>query len=1529
MDSFGSRMECVAPLQPNLHKVIVTHWKSETAKDTYTFNDGNDKTLSIFPDDTIIKAIHKICASFGKKEIPYVWHNKQSLLFSARSDWKGYHVNPWKAEKDNNSQLKPVITHKSNGLIESISHINIVFKSDIPIYASNEHYFPDISQSFPSLQELQMENKVLETLWTVPYEEHQRIQNKEKGCNYTNISFRAVPKRIPENFHLSNMFDTLHASASVPFIQWMDHISRIMYKVYQNHNIPSNLLQLWTNVEKLPKVNSCLIMYLTLPRKSLYAKVFVDTKGALQITYHIDQREKVDGSVIKQNMEQFMKHLSTLTGITYDISENDVSFRTELKTTKTALAQVASSVSKLIPIFHTLKYSPGKIDLIYKRSSNYHNNIQVSEYIQSNIQLGISIQEIIENLLEMGLSESDVKMYVEQATNEDLTAQNTKKIDIGTFVHITNHSYGFRVDIKHAPSIAEARRCLHWIRCVILSIKTKAIAQAAVQAVQPVASPTVSPTAVSKSSTKSKTKTPSTESAESGQSSASDLDFLGGAVGKDKQRYFLNRLQEADPAIFSGTVDYARMCGVTSFRQPVVITKAQKEQLEKQGYGKNIDNTIEYGSDPSNQNVYFCPRIWCPSSEVPIAPGEKCPQGEEPIKLYEHSAWDNDPKTPHYIGFHKNKGDNGLCLPCCFKKPSAPAKLNECLVPTSTTQKQKQKKQPGKAPTSPVAVVPAKEDAYLMSQGAPLPEGRSGTVPQVIHEIILPDVSYQLCAKALSTQECLARRGMGQSSDALLDAIAYTLKMPSKKKLVQHIIKLLDPYTFVQLENGNVLFAFAPNEAIIPKQNQQLKQLLKHLETFPKYVDRFGLQDVVEACKDLSNASVTTKYRVSRELSILHAYNGFISYLQSDEVKNPHHLFDLLKRVGYLLVLWDRNQSDQITLQCPYFANLKHLLAKHENSRKTIMLMRDGPYYEPIELKKRNQEGTPVIDTNYTTKLDSAFAACDANDIEQQVVNSILALQRWIQSMLFSPKPLLLSKAVIGPDYRIKLLITNNGTIIKIPNKGISVGNAYQLPIQSFVYHEDIQGQSYTITVLSRDFDLFANKLNTLGYGYDLGRLINVRTELNTYQTILVIPPAVETPVIYTAADDEQHQIILSADRRSKRWRELQVLVSKTFIAHYDTLVKPLLKKRREERVHILMNTFPSIPEKKKLQVIIEEIPFEHGYDALVNWARNVGAQQNYTFFTPEIKEVKKEWVFSQNAIDAGIPNFVLFPFKGARPDTKYTPDVSNDDMVKLTRAQPSVVGTVDAVDAVDMLDLDHVQRQSLPSKWTQIKAYEWAKYKVWQRKAYTRNSLPSLLKWISQNIHVPFVWEDVQYMRNKHVFMALKDKESMLVLLEDPSFLALWMKAFNKSYKQPKQIWERCFEKTPMQQTEKLWLENMNSDMIWPMDIDLYHAAVLLDCTILLILNRSKYGASEGDRGALSDLSMSSALYASKYQESHLYKRPLIILYKETNKDAPYATYSVVVNDQQKFLYSSLKECPKDIEKLVEYHLQHRSFTF
>jgi hypothetical protein len=636
-------MECSVPYDNELPSLTLYEWTDRNTYKSHTLNQDGSEVL-IFPDDTLVRVATKIAVLLGKNTLPYIWQKQRSILFVVKdTPWKGYNVNPWMATSDVHMNSKPTMEYIYKQLLGDTNSLHVVFPESLPnSLRVNAHYFPNLNVRIPTLRAVVKEDDILKKLSTYTSTDHRKMM-RETGndCVFSRILFQGTPLAKVDNPHfLQDLFNNTPVDNFIPFMQWMDDQSRILYKVYAKHTIPSTMMKHWTSYDRLPKTDTGITMYSPLfstGNRHMYARIFIDLSGEVVVTYHIDAKEKISLETIKQHQWKVFDHIARYTGISHTVSQDGISVRTEIIDNDLSLSAYASYISNMLPIFHVLKYQAGKIDVVFKRAKNYEDGIQLGEYIRSKLQMGIPVQEVVATLIELGIPESDITNHL-QSANDAAQQVDAKKIEAGTLVHITKLRYGLKIHIENASSIEDTRRCLHWLRACVLRMKSM---QPAEQPVLRQRSKTPSPLSSSSSPSPSKRQRSSSASTKSNRLAESigseELDFIdGGAIGKEHQRYFLNKLQEADPALFNDSEsNYARMCQASAFHQPVVMSIEEKAKLLAEGYGDAIDNVIEYGSDDQHKHAYFCPRIWCPVSKIPltyekyVANNRKCPSGED------------------------------------------------------------------------------------------------------------------------------------------------------------------------------------------------------------------------------------------------------------------------------------------------------------------------------------------------------------------------------------------------------------------------------------------------------------------------------------------------------------------------------------------------------------------------------------------------------------------------------------------------------------------------------------------------------------------------------------------------------------------------------------------------------------------------------------------------------------------------------------------------------------------------------------
>lgn len=1524
--------------------ITIYRWIDNNHKITYVFGDSksneikniNFVPLPIFYDDTIDTVLKKVAAGitwFHKNDKnkltkidlpPYIW-NKQSNLrfkvsFKQHNDSVKYPINPWESAKlPIIKNIDAVDYYDQNQL--NANHFNIVLFNDLPKdIRENAYYFPDInikSWQYPSFESLEKEATLLLNIY-------------KSGSEKTLPSFILTKSRwISSSINndpviLYDIFQKMHTSQFCPFIQYYEDTYKILYKLNQNHNIPYNILSQWTSFDRTPKIPTITGMF-HIPRRNIWARATLNTEGQIVISYNSDVRGNLDWSIMSDHSKKIKAWFEQFLKTKKKIKIQSIYGKFDIRTPSINLNIVMKEFSNIPSVFHVLKNQNGILEVACLRSTNYKQSLDILDYISLRIGLGIPITEILSDLIELGITDDEAKSWLEEYQSslegELIKKKQRRSLFSGCILRIVKTQLGFGIYVDNASSLEEMYRISHWV----IGTFDKLFMNVATKQKTNVAPETNINNVISsdKSSLSSRSKSSdiiNKAEKELGDVDLSDLDFSGGGS-------ILQDLQQADPGIFIEVKDYARKCAANNNRQPIVVSNKEMETYKKEGYTKGYDNELLYGSDPSKQNYYICPRIWCPMARIPLTyeqldknnglcPG---PHKEEPVLLYNNAYWDKDKERKHYVGFLKDKTPSGACIPCCMKKPLKETELSSCKVEGNVKQisEKEIKKETKKVATEISGPGPSiikeqqkltiveseirKDEYYIMGAPAPLPLKRNGTIPKDLHYILQPNVPYSTCNKTLTTTPCYVRTGIGYTEDSFMESIA-TIMGVSKKELIEKIKKFLDPLTFITLEQSTVLQAFMDPLAPIISTNLE-KEWKQWIKKSPKYVEYFML-----------NIDKLSHERLQRELAIYRSYLNFIKHMHSNEPKNPQHFFDLFARMGYIFLLWKRKGLQHAHFHCPSYININLSTAQY---KKAFMIIEDDNehLYEPIEWKQRGKNGKMILDINDIENVATFLDQCSKKDITW--ISILRSMKKWIESFLVHTSPFIINGVILNPDLRIYGLITEKGFIIKTTNNGLSnylLKDIIELfNIKHIYYHEDIVGKTYNIyDVLINDIRLLEEKLKTINFTLIKGNLtFNINDPSNITANYIVKippinnlnPPAIIIPTI--------RNYLLNNE--NKKWYQISILIGKTLYKYYDSHVNKILLLERSEQINILKNKI--IPEllennipSKKLQIILEEVPYWEGKEAILSWMKSIGVEEKERIYYINyvIPTDKKEWLFSQAAVEKGLPVYNLLPQKGPRPLEEFSPNdvkLSEYNSKKVATNKPSL--------------LNNIEKKSLPVKFSQIKNYSWSSHRICISSDYNEKHIIEFVDWLFKYTGVPISWAEVTYSRNRIIGDILVHAETIPILLQDPSFVAAWSEYTKKTYKSGKDLWTRTLQSMKPDERKNIWIEHVSkSKLLKPCDIDMYMISRLFGVNILTIY-RSKYGGEIKKRGDLEDLATSSTLY---YVANEWKNVPLFIFYKEPNTDTKEIVYSIIVNSKDEFVYPITKNIPTDIYLLLEY---------
>ncbi|NDB86143.1 MAG: hypothetical protein EB127_26090, partial [Alphaproteobacteria bacterium] len=489
---------------------------------------------------------------------------------------------------------------------------------------------------------LKTETDKMNNIWSVGYQD---TKKEISEFVFTRVNFigNVQNKKNKESKESSNtltlidinaLFHTVHTSAIVPFIQLVEDQSKIIYKVLKNHTILTTHLQQWLSYANVPRVQkykaktststisskAMLVCMFHKGSRQNYARVTIDGNGQLYIQYKIDSVDKNEWAAIHRHVLEIQKWFESSLAKKVATKLESMYLRAEIPMSRQlSLKEYAKLLTKNKNLFHLMKTTTNRatIDMSYKRSVKYNKKMDIIEYIGTRIGLGIPMSEVATDLVDVGLSTQEAFMWIEQyvtvAQNELLQAnavqapQNVKKIHVpnGCILHVQNKVYKVILTMENVSSIEEATRIARWLRgALVYGLQLSESDQSGDRIPKVPQKVSVIKSSVSNTSISSPKSKDSKYSVDSDGSDLNDLNDtslelsdgdlnIGGAVGKQNQRYLLTQLMQADP-MFKDS-NYAGQCQANNFRQPIVVSPSEKANIDASGYSNSIDNNILYG----------------------------------------------------------------------------------------------------------------------------------------------------------------------------------------------------------------------------------------------------------------------------------------------------------------------------------------------------------------------------------------------------------------------------------------------------------------------------------------------------------------------------------------------------------------------------------------------------------------------------------------------------------------------------------------------------------------------------------------------------------------------------------------------------------------------------------------------------------------------------------------------------------------------------------------------------------------------
>jgi hypothetical protein len=544
----------------------------------------------------------------------------------------------------------------------------------------------------------------------------------------------------------------------------------------------------------------------------------------------------------------------------------------------------------------------------------------------------------------------------------------------------------------------------------------------------------------------------------------------------NKPYYFQTLIERKDPILIlkEDTKEYnaySRTCLSDKRRQPVIITDAQLEKINKEhpGFLREQD-VIRYGSDEKHQFNYICPRYWCLKSntfinpdDIKIVNGEKVhqpkkgpscgkvlPKKDKKVKPGYYIYEFNDEAYP---GLIPDKHPDGLCLPCCFKNYNTEGRIKakeSCLEKGKKPEQEKDDK---------TKKIPTKEDDYVLGpEKFPLNPGRWGYLPPeiqtILHEVNADCQIGKTNTNIKENHPCLLRHGVEvNKKQSFIAAISDELFFAKR---------IIDPENKLLKKEATILSIKEMREKIITSIN---------IDSFIKYQNGNLVNDFYDPnrkvdIQEYKNSKLYSKINFSKEeeISYFHkvvsAFENFILFLKDDEAIIDHtYLWDIISMPnkylfpnGINLIIFQIPRDDitnNVQLLCP----TNHYSSQFYESRKpSIILIKEDGYYEPIYSyvyhgKSRRQNDITIVKEfkEYDPKLSKTLRAVFKELVKpffelicrpQESMPNVYKIGKRRPDIFKAESPLLLYDLVQKLDkhkYKIKKLVMNfNNKIIGV-----------------------------------------------------------------------------------------------------------------------------------------------------------------------------------------------------------------------------------------------------------------------------------------------------------------------------------------------------------------------------------------------------------------------------------------------------------------------------------------------------------------
>ena len=371
-------------------------------------------------------------------------------------------------------------------------------------------------------------------------------------------------------------------------------------------------------------------------------------------------------------------------------------------------------------------------------------------------------------------------------------------------------------------------------------------------------------------------------------------------------------------------------------------------------------------------------------------------------------------------------------------------------------------------------------------------------------------------------------------------------------------------------------------------------------------------------------------------------------------------------------------------------------------------------------------------------------------------------------------------------------------------------------------------------------------------------------------------------------------------------WFLLKKEILKKLVEEYDSIVAPVLTRSKKTQLQKLYEHFVYLDEPSRTAVILEETPYEDKQELKKRY-QNLLLDKPYYHKENVVYEgyLKKEWIFTQKAVQHQLLERVKYPTTISRP--KNPPNIEKETLQNVQISSSK--------DYPDLLNREKLSMVSIPSKW---RTQAWTKYSMGVLPNYHKRSMMEVFEWVASQRGIQLDEKDLFYYLRKQVFLMLEKPESYETLLEDPAMRRAWNTALGRQYRTIRETLDIGFAGKTIPELQELWKKITQTTDLPIQDLDLYNISKLLRINFLLLQKGKDISTA---RGNIQEL-VSASKFITAHSKQIWDSLPIFIFYKQLSEDKKQYIYSILLSEKDISYYPHGRLVPIEMRKIIDKHV-------